>query len=108
MLKKRYLLLPFVTFFLMSCVTDYEYTTRARDVRLASQRMGAVKQSSSEVFTTGQEKSNHKKGVYHTVKTGETLYSIAKTYGVDAEVIAEYNRLPDSSVIERDQMLYIP
>jgi len=47
-------------------------------------------------------------GVYHTVKKGQTLWRIAKTYGVDMQTIAEYNDIYDKNLIYAGQDLFIP
>jgi lipoprotein NlpD len=47
-------------------------------------------------------------GVYHTVKKGQTLWRIAKTYGVDMQTIAEYNDIYDKSRIYVGQEIFIP
>jgi lipoprotein NlpD len=47
-------------------------------------------------------------GVYHTVKKGQTLWRIAKTYGVDMQTIAEYNDIYDKSRIYAGQEIFIP
>ncbi len=47
-------------------------------------------------------------GVYHTVKKGQTLYRIAKTYGVKMEDIIVANRLDDPEEIKEGQVLFIP
>ncbi len=35
---------------------------------------------------------------YHTVKTGETLFSISKKYGVSTDQVKQWNKLPDNNV----------
>lgn len=50
---------------------------------------------------------NPNKGKYHVVKKGETLYAIAKQYGVPVDVLVKVNLLDDNSVKE-SQQLYIP
>ncbi len=47
-------------------------------------------------------------GIYHTVKKGETLWRISKTYGVDMQSIAEYNEIYDPNLIYKGQKLFIP
>lgn len=47
-------------------------------------------------------------GVYHQVKTKETLWRIAKTYGVSMESVVRVNRLPDATKINTGQFLFIP
>jgi murein DD-endopeptidase MepM/ murein hydrolase activator NlpD len=46
-------------------------------------------------------------GVYHTVRRGETLWRISKTYGVSITEIMEANGLPDYDLAV-DQRLLIP
>ena len=55
----------------------------------------------------GQPKREEKRGVYHTVKKGETLYRIALTYGVPVDRIKKVNRLK-SNTIEIGDRLFIP
>jgi len=47
-------------------------------------------------------------GVYHTVERGQTLWRISKTYGVDMQLIAEYNDIYDPDRIYEGQELFIP
>lgn len=42
---------------------------------------------------------------YHTVRSGETLYSIAHSYHLDYRQLAQWNRLGDGSVIRDGQRL---
>ncbi len=47
-------------------------------------------------------------GVYHTVRYGETLYSIGRYYGVNPHKIAKANGLYNPNYIYAGQVLYIP
>jgi lipoprotein NlpD len=47
-------------------------------------------------------------GVYHRVKSGETLSAIAKAYHVDLQNLAEINNITDPSLIEKDSVIFIP
>lgn len=47
-------------------------------------------------------------GVYHTVKKGETLYSISRTYGVSLKEIVMINHIKDPSQIKEGQVIFIP
>jgi lipoprotein NlpD len=58
--------------------------------------------------TTHYAKTENTKGVYHRVKGGETLWSIAKAYKVNVQELAEINNIPDPKVIEQDRVLFIP
>ena len=44
----------------------------------------------------------------HTVKPGETLWSISKMYNVDLNSLAKANSITDTSAIEKGQVLTIP
>ncbi|MBN1991968.1 MAG: LysM peptidoglycan-binding domain-containing protein [Anaerolineae bacterium] len=47
-------------------------------------------------------------GAYHTVRYGETLFSIGRYYGVNPYYIAEVNNLYNPNYIYAGQVLYIP
>ena len=47
-------------------------------------------------------------GAYHTVKAGETLWSISKMYSVDLGNLIKVNSLQDSGSIAKGQLLLIP
>lgn len=47
-------------------------------------------------------------GIYHKVAKGETLWRIAKTYGVSITDIISTNNIPDVAQIETDQLVFIP
>jgi murein DD-endopeptidase MepM/ murein hydrolase activator NlpD len=47
-------------------------------------------------------------GDEHIVRTGETLYSIARRYGVHPMALADYNNLADPSLIRIGERLRIP
>jgi murein DD-endopeptidase MepM/ murein hydrolase activator NlpD len=47
-------------------------------------------------------------GIRHTVVKGETLASLAKTYGGDAAEIASYNELADNAALAAGQIVIIP
>lgn len=49
-----------------------------------------------------------KKGVYHKISRGETIWRIAKTYDVDINDIIEGNNIPDVAQIEINQLIFIP
>ena len=48
------------------------------------------------------------KGVYHTVKKGETIWRICQTYGVSAKEVSRVNRLKNSEKIRVGQKIFIP
>jgi len=47
-------------------------------------------------------------GVYHRVKSGETLSAIAKAYHTDLQSLAEVNNIMDPSRLEKDSVIFIP
>ena len=49
-----------------------------------------------------------KQGVYHKVQKGQTLWRVAKTYGVELEDIIAANNIPNAAAIEVGQLLFIP
>jgi murein DD-endopeptidase MepM/ murein hydrolase activator NlpD len=49
-----------------------------------------------------------KEGVYHKVLKGQTLWRIAKAYGVGVEEIIQSNNIPNAAAIEVDQLILIP
>lgn len=48
------------------------------------------------------------KGVYHKIKRGQTLWRVAKTYGVDLELLAKVNNLEDATEIKTGGLVFIP
>ena len=48
------------------------------------------------------------KGVYHKIKKGETLFRVAKTYGLGVEDIISANNIPNAAAIEVGQLVLIP
>lgn len=48
------------------------------------------------------------KGVYHRVKSGETLYLIARAYKVDVQELAEANNIEDPNRIETNSVIFVP
>ena len=48
------------------------------------------------------------RGSYHQVRRGETLWRIARSYGLDVPMLASVNRLPSAAELNVGQRLYIP
>jgi LysM repeat protein/uncharacterized protein involved in exopolysaccharide biosynthesis len=67
--------------------------------------------SNPQTITPGQSlivkriESTPTKNIYHTVKRGETLYSIAKKYGVNISKLRELNNLNNRSLIPGQKIL---
>lgn len=53
-------------------------------------------------------KNTYGRGVYHTVKPGQTLYRISLTYQVPLKTITRTNRISDPAKIEVGQRIFIP
>ncbi len=49
-----------------------------------------------------------KKGIYHKVAPGETIWRIAKTYDISIDDIIKNNRIPNIAQIEKGQLIFIP
>lgn len=64
--------------------------------------------SCSRVLPRGFTYPYKKKGVYHIVKKGETLWGISNLYRVDLNKIIRVNRISDRKRITTGQKLFIP
>jgi lipoprotein NlpD len=53
-------------------------------------------------------KSDRSRGVYHRVKSGETLAAIARAYHVNLQDLAEINNISKPDLIETDSVIFIP
>jgi len=49
-----------------------------------------------------------RKGVYHKVLTGQTIWKIAKAYNIPIEEIIQSNRIPNVAQVEENQLILIP
>ncbi len=56
----------------------------------------------------GSQKDLRRRGVYHVIKPGETLYRIARTYGVEVQDLAKANHIADPRKIRKGTRLFIP
>ncbi|MCX5834709.1 MAG: peptidoglycan DD-metalloendopeptidase family protein [Deltaproteobacteria bacterium] len=52
--------------------------------------------------------SDQARGVYHHVKSGETLWRISQAYGVPLQEIAEVNNITDPAMVTVGSVLFIP
>lgn len=48
------------------------------------------------------------RGVYHSVRPGETLFSVARTYRTNYQELAEINNIQDPSQIAVGQRIFVP
>jgi murein DD-endopeptidase MepM/ murein hydrolase activator NlpD len=58
--------------------------------------------------TTEVKGTEQRKGVYHKVNKGETLWRISKTYKISPDEIIQANSIPNAASIEENQLLFIP
>jgi hypothetical protein len=47
-------------------------------------------------------------GIYHRVERGQTLWRIAKIYGLELDELTSVNHIPDATNIEPGQLVFIP
>ena len=52
--------------------------------------------------------SSAQKGVYHKVRKGETVWRIAKSYGIALEDLVKANQISNDSVLDEGKMLFVP
>ena len=48
------------------------------------------------------------KGIYHKIVKGQTLWRIAKFYGVNVDDIIQSNNIPNAAAVEVNQLILIP
>lgn len=61
------------------------------------------------VLGCGRLSADHvRSGVYHQVRRGQTLWSIAQAYGTDVATLVQANRLSNAHTLYPGQKLYIP
>jgi murein DD-endopeptidase MepM/ murein hydrolase activator NlpD len=53
-------------------------------------------------------KASHPSGFYHKVERGQTLWRIAKTYGIELDELLRTNNISDSNSIDTGQSILIP
>lgn len=68
----------------------------------------ATIKSTEEESSSKLPEKDHRRGVYHKVSKGETLWRIAKTYNVAVDDIIRANRIPGAAKIENNQLVFIP
>lgn len=55
-----------------------------------------------------EESPPQRKGIYHKVRPGETVWKIAKTYGIKIDDVIQSNGIPNAARIEENQLIFIP
>jgi murein DD-endopeptidase MepM/ murein hydrolase activator NlpD len=69
---------------------------------------GCATVSKPSMPSTEEKGAEQRKGVYHKVNKGETLWRIAKTYKLSPDEIIQANSIPNAASIEENQLLFIP
>ncbi len=64
--------------------------------------------ATTEVRTVSQPGPTQPQGVYHKVCKGETLWRIAKAYGLTIDQIIQSNNIPNIAQLEQNQLILIP
>ena len=60
------------------------------------------------IFILSACAAKHSRGVYHTVKKGQTLYTISRVYEVDETYLARINGIADPTQLRSGEKIYIP
>ncbi len=72
-----------------------------------SEQAGGLEKSAEKVSEQNAAPQQYT-GVYHEVKPGDTLWRIAKTYGVDLETLQWVNDVEDVTDLRIGRVLFIP
>ena len=96
-------------------------SAREKDRRVildeVSQELARMSQRTASAYSTSSgpsasppppKKAASEVGYEHIVKKGETLFAIAKAYGIPAIAIAKANGLKETSPLKAGQTLFIP
>jgi LysM repeat protein len=79
----------------------------SKDFKKFKQPMHAAESQKETALKTTKVTKTTAKNRYHIVKTGETLYTIGRRYGVTVKELKKINKLSDKSVIRPGQKLLI-
>ncbi len=93
---KRFLILLAI----LSTISGCAHSPRASKIPAAQPRYNN--------FVVPQAPIQPSAGFYHTVQKGQTIYRIAKTYGLDWHELAFANNITDPSALEVGQKVLIP
>ena len=69
---------------------------------------GCVTLETQEEIPIKEARPIKRDGIYHKVRSGETLWRIAKTYNVPIGDITRSNGIPSAAKIEKNQLIFIP
>ena len=77
-------------------------------VLLAFAASGCATAKTRKDYIVGGFPEKGRPGVYHKVKKGETLWSIARAYDVSMKEVIVSNRIPNVARVEENQLVFIP
>jgi len=86
---------------------DTDYINENSFVDLNNVDTQETKNSTVEVETSNDEKNVKKEELYHIVKSGETLFSISRAYGITIGQLRQWNLIDDLDVLSVGQRLLI-
>jgi LysM repeat protein len=94
---------------LQSSVTELKGTLDhvSREVALLKERMGTTPGAARSTTSTKRERISKAHPRYHVVRKGESLYSIAKKYGISVHELYRLNKLSPKSTIHPGQRLML-
>ena len=87
----------------MSLKTDYI----AKGLDISHKKMAEERPQKTESSRSSKVSKKTSKKRYHTVRSGETLYSISRRYGLTVKQIGLLNKLTDTFVIYPGQKLLV-
>ncbi len=107
----RLILAVLASLLIAGCSTTQRSAHRAKYTTASNNHTSYAAQQAEEVTIDSVVMAQVQKApgtTLHTVKPGETLWSISKMYNVDLDSLAKANSIADARVIEKGQILTIP
>ena len=86
---------------------ETQYINENSYVEISNQEEALPEENMEEITPRTQEKSVKKEEIYHIVKSGETLFSISRTYGITIGELRQWNSIDDLDVLNVGQRLRI-
>lgn len=93
---------------LLLAVTAWSCAGTQRQAAVAPQSVPARPISAAREEPAGDEEPTQVGGVHHVVQPGQTLWRIARTYGLPLEQLAQANEIEDPTQVAAGTLLFIP